>query len=85
MILSELIPYVAKITGDYQGEFQRIETVHQLFIDFKTACHSARREVLFNILVEFSTPMKLVSLINFLCIVYSKKNIGLLRLLFRMV
>jgi hypothetical protein len=28
------------------------ETVHQLFIDFKKANHSVRREVLYNILIE---------------------------------
>jgi hypothetical protein len=30
------------------------ETVHQLFIDFKKTYDSARREVLYNILIEFS-------------------------------
>jgi hypothetical protein len=28
------------------------ETVHQLFIDFKKACDSVRREVLYNIFIE---------------------------------
>jgi hypothetical protein len=40
------------------------ETVHQLFIDFKKAYHSVRREVLYNILKEFGVPMKLVRLIK---------------------
>jgi hypothetical protein len=35
------------------------ETVHKLFIDFKKACDSVRREVLYNILIEFGIPMKL--------------------------
>ena len=39
------------------------EAVHQLFIDFKKAYDSVRREVLYNILIEFSIPMKLVRLI----------------------
>jgi hypothetical protein len=34
------------------------ETVHQLFIDFKKAYNSVRREVLYNILIEFGVPMK---------------------------
>jgi hypothetical protein len=38
------------------------ETVHQLFIDFKKAHDSVRREVLYNILIEFGVPMKLVRL-----------------------
>jgi len=38
------------------------EAVHQLFIDFKKAYDSVRREVLYNILFEFSIPMKVVRL-----------------------
>jgi hypothetical protein len=37
-------------------------TVHQLFIDFRTAYDSVRREVLYNILTEFVIPRKLVGL-----------------------
>jgi hypothetical protein len=40
------------------------ETVHQLFIDFKKAHDSVRREVLYNILIEFGVAMKLVRLIK---------------------
>jgi hypothetical protein len=40
------------------------ETVHQLFIDIKKAYDSVRREVVYNILIEFGIPMKLVSLIE---------------------
>jgi hypothetical protein len=35
------------------------EAVHQLFIDFKKAYDSVRREFLYNILIEFGIPMKL--------------------------
>jgi hypothetical protein len=35
------------------------ETVHQLFIDFKKANSSVRKEVLYNILIQFGAPMKL--------------------------
>ena len=31
------------------------EAVHQLFIDFKKACDSVRREILYIILIEFGT------------------------------
>jgi hypothetical protein len=34
------------------------EAVLQLFIDFKKAYDSVRREVLYNILIEFGIPMK---------------------------
>jgi hypothetical protein len=39
-------------------------TAHQLFIDFKKAYDSIRREVLYNILIEFEMPRKLVGLIK---------------------
>jgi hypothetical protein len=39
-------------------------TVHQLFIDIKKAYDSVRREVLYNILIEFGIPVKLVGLIE---------------------
>ena len=40
------------------------KAVHQLFIDFKKSYDSVRREVLYNILIEFGIPMKLVRLIK---------------------
>jgi hypothetical protein len=51
--------------------------VHQLFIDFKKAYDSIKREVLYNILVEFGIPKKLVRLIK-MCLneTYSKVRIG---------
>jgi hypothetical protein len=39
-------------------------TVHQLFIDFKKAHESVRRELLYNILIEFGILRKLVTLIK---------------------
>ena len=38
--------------------------MHQLFIDFKEAYDSVRREALYNILIEFGIPKKLVRLIK---------------------
>jgi hypothetical protein len=51
--------------------------VHQLFIDFKKACDSVKREVLNSILLEFGIPEKLVRLIK-MCLneTYSKVCIG---------
>jgi hypothetical protein len=40
---------------------------YQLFIDFKKAYGSVRRELLYNILIEFGIPWKLVWLIQ-LCL-----------------
>jgi hypothetical protein len=53
------------------------ETVHELFIDFKKAYDSIRREVLYSILIEFGLPMKLARLIK-MCLneTYSKVHIS---------
>ena len=40
------------------------ETVYQLFIDFKKAYDSVRREVLYNIPIEYVIPVKLIRLIK---------------------
>ena len=40
------------------------EAMHKFIIDFKEAYDSVRREVLYNILIEFGIPMKLVRLIK---------------------
>jgi hypothetical protein len=52
------------------------ETVHQLFIDLKIQ-DSVRREVLYNIPIEFGVPMTLVRFIK-MCLneTYSKINKG---------
>ena len=53
------------------------EAVHQLFIDFKKAHDSVRREALYNILIEFGIPKKLVRLVN-MCLTetYSRVRVG---------
>jgi hypothetical protein len=53
------------------------ETVHQPFVNFKKAYDSVGREVLYNILIEFGVPMKLVGLSE-ICLheTYSKVRIG---------
>jgi hypothetical protein len=58
-------------------EWEYNETVHQLFIDFKKAHGSVRREVLHNIPIEFGVSMKLVRLIK-MCLneTYNKVRIG---------
>jgi hypothetical protein len=55
-------------------------TVHRLFIEFKKAYDSVRREVLYNILIVFGIPRKLVGLIK-MCLneTYSTEHIGKLQ------
>jgi hypothetical protein len=62
---------ILKKKWEYNG------TVHQLFIDFKKAYDSVRREALYNILIEFGIPRKLVGLIK-MCLneTYSRIHIG---------
>ena len=53
------------------------EAVHQFFIDFKKAYGSVRREVLYNILIEFGILMKLERLIKmYLTETYSRVRVG---------
>jgi hypothetical protein len=67
--------YIDEIIGDHQCVFQHNrstsgqifcicreynKTVHQLFIDFKKVHDSVRREVLYNILIDFGYPKKLL-------------------------
>jgi hypothetical protein len=51
-------------SSDTGKKWEYSESVHQLFIDFKKAYDSVRREVLYKILIEFGIPMKLVRLIK---------------------
>jgi hypothetical protein len=60
IIYSAFIKYLSK-------KWEYNEAVHQLFIDFKKAYDLLRREVLYNIFIEFGMSMKLVRLIQ-LCL-----------------
>jgi hypothetical protein len=48
----------------WRKKWEYNEIVRQLFIDCKKAYDSVRREVLYNILIEFGVPMNLVRLIK---------------------
>ena len=51
--------------------------MRQIFIDLKKANDSVRREVLYNILIDFGIPMKLVRLIKMcLTVSYSRVWVG---------
>ena len=60
-----------------QEKWKQNEAVHQLFIDFKKAYDSVRREVLYNILIEFGIAMKLIRLIK-ICLTekYRRVRVG---------
>ena len=71
-----LITYSAFIKC-FEKKWEYNEAVQQLFIDFNKAYDSIRREVLYNILIEFGIPMKLVGLIK-MCLNenYSRVQVG---------
>ena len=52
------------------------ETVHHLFIDFKKVYVSVRMEVLYNILIEFGIPKKLVRLLKMCLTLRVGKNLS---------
>jgi len=53
------------------------EAVHRLFMNFKKAYDILRREILYNILIEFGTPIRLVRPIK-MCLTetYSRVRVG---------
>ena len=55
IIYSVFVKYLRK-------KWEHNEAERQLFIDFKKAYDSVRREALYNILIEFGIPKKLVRL-----------------------
>jgi hypothetical protein len=58
-----LIRYSAFIRY-WRKDGSKTGTVHQLFLDFEKAYDSERRQELYNILIEFYIPMKLVMLLK---------------------
>jgi hypothetical protein len=44
-----------------EKKWEYYETVYQLYVDFKEACHLVRREVLYSIFIDCGMPTKLVS------------------------
>jgi len=69
--------YIFCIRQILEKKWEYNEVVHQLFIDFKEAYVSVRRKVLYNILIEFGVPKKLVRLIK-MCLneTYSRVRVG---------
>ena len=56
--------HILHSTNTWEKKWEYNEAVHQLFIDFKKAYDSVRREVLYNIRMEFGVAKKLVRLIK---------------------
>jgi hypothetical protein len=63
-ITDQLLIRFSAFVGYWRKKWEYNETARQLSIDSKKAHDSVRREVLYNILLEFGVPMKLVRLIK---------------------
>ena len=71
------IDHIFCIRQILEKKWEYNEEVHQLFIDFKKAYDSVRREVLHKILIEFGIPRKIVRLIKMsLTETYSRVRVG---------
>ena len=71
------IDHILCIRQILEKKWEYNEEVHQLFIDFKKAYDSVKREVLYKILIEFGIPKKLVRLIKMsLTETYSRVRVG---------
>jgi hypothetical protein len=77
IVNSSIIDKIFYIWRILEKKWEYNGMVHQLFIDFKKAYDSIKREVLYNILLEFGTPKKPVGLIK-MCLneTYTKVCIG---------
>ena len=64
-------------SSDTWKKWECNEAVHQKFIDFKKAYDAVRKLVLYNILIDFGIPMKLVRVIK-MCLneTYSRVQVG---------
>ena len=60
-----------------QNKQRLSEAVNQPFVDFNKTYDTVRREILYNILIEFVIPMELVRLIK-ICLteIYSRRRVG---------
>ena len=54
----QLLYHIFCIPQILKKKWENNEAVHKLFTDFKKAYDSVRREVLYNILIEFGISMK---------------------------
>jgi hypothetical protein len=69
--------HIFSIRQILEKKWEHNEAVHQLFIYFKKAYDSVRRKALYNILIEFGIPKKLLRLIK-MCLteMYSRVMVG---------
>jgi hypothetical protein len=76
-ITDQLLITFFAFVGYWRKKWEYDETAQQLFINFKKAYESVCREALYNIIIEFGVPMKLIRLTE-MCLneTYSKVHTG---------
>jgi hypothetical protein len=72
-----LIRFFLQSSDIGERKLELSETVRELFVDLKKPYDSVRREVLYNVRIEFGVPMKLVKQIK-MCLneTYNEIHIG---------
>ena len=75
--MSTLLFVIMPISQIPEKKWENNEAVHHQLIEFKKAYDSVRRKLLYNILIEFGIPVKLVRLIK-MCLneTYSTVQMG---------
>jgi hypothetical protein len=61
---SKHYPNSISLIFPWRKKCEHNEAVDQVFVDYKKANDSVRKEVFYNVLIQFGVPMKEVSLIN---------------------
>jgi len=59
--MTDHVNYIRQIL---EKKWEYSEAVYQVFIDFKKYCDSVRKDVFYDIIIEFGIPMELVRLIK---------------------
>jgi hypothetical protein len=67
-ITEQLLIRFSAFVRYWRKKWEYNETVHQLFIDFKKVYDSVRREILYNILIEFGVPTTFVARLIKMCL-----------------
>jgi hypothetical protein len=64
---------ILRVSRELEGKWEHNKTLHKLFIDYEKTYDSVRREVMYNILIEFGITTNPVTLIK-ICLneTYSK-------------
>jgi hypothetical protein len=75
-VTDQLLIRILAFARYWRKNWEYSQRVHQLFLDLKKAYDSVRRDVLYNIVIEFGVSMKLVRLIK-MCLNETYTNVSI--------